>query len=251
MSSSHRLLLTWVSTPRHSNRLDKMAKELDPSGVQSRTFRMKRKRVKRWYAGPNIIWSVDGHAKVEFVGIEIYGCIDCFSRKIIWLYVGVSSHTEVSVVRQYLDVVQACGFSPELIRSDRGVETPMLAEAHYTIRCENDELRDRVRSSRLPFRSHAADGDGQLALTDCYLYGTSTRNLSIEEWWGQLLERQLHQWIVSGIRKILRFTMTNPALGLFQKNASLWRLLSTQLGRPNCCSGGVHAIVAQRDLFFC
>jgi hypothetical protein len=160
---------------------------------------MRRKRVKRWFAGPNIVWSVDGHAKVEFVGIEIYGCIDCFSRKIIWLYVGVSSRTEVSVVRQYLDVVQATGFTPEIIRSDRGVETPMLADAHFALRIENDPLRDRERSRRQPYRNHAADGEGQLGLTGCYYYGTSTRNLFIEEWWGQLLKAQLKDWIVSGI----------------------------------------------------
>jgi hypothetical protein len=145
------------------------------------------------------MWSMDGHSKLDFVGIEIYGCIDAYSRKIQWIYVGNSSHTEVSVVRQYLDHVKKVGFMPEILRTDRGSETPMLADAHYTLRVNNDHYRDKDRSCTLPYRNHGGDGNEGLLLEHCYYFGESTRNLAVESWWGQLIKSMLNPWLVSGI----------------------------------------------------
>ena len=40
---------------------------------------------------PDHLWSIDGHDKPRRWGIEIYGAIDAYSRRIIWLYVGISN----------------------------------------------------------------------------------------------------------------------------------------------------------------
>jgi hypothetical protein len=40
--------------------------------------------------------------KLAPYGIEIYAAIDAYSRYVVWIYVGVSGMTAVSVVRQYL-----------------------------------------------------------------------------------------------------------------------------------------------------
>ncbi|KAL4860412.1 hypothetical protein BDV12DRAFT_191720 [Aspergillus spectabilis] len=98
-------------------------------------------------------------------GIEIYGAIDAYSRYIIWIYVGISSRTAVSVLRQFLDTLEVTQQQPRFVRSDRGTETILLAEAQH-----------KLQQSLHP----------EILITDCYLYGTSTANQRIEAWWLQL-----------------------------------------------------------------
>jgi hypothetical protein len=59
---------------------------------------------------PNKMWYVDGYCKLDFVKIKIYGYVDAYSRKIIWVYVGVFAYTQISVVFQYLKIVGELGF---------------------------------------------------------------------------------------------------------------------------------------------
>ena len=57
---------------------------LDPVGCQLRTANRLHRR--RYYAkGPNYIWHFDGNDKLKPFGFCINGCIDGFSRHIIWL----------------------------------------------------------------------------------------------------------------------------------------------------------------------
>lgn len=60
---------------------------LDPKGVEMR----KRKRLRRRQyhnKGPNYLWHMDSYDKLKPYGICINGCIDGFSRQIIWLRAG-------------------------------------------------------------------------------------------------------------------------------------------------------------------
>ena len=60
---------------------------LDPTGVESR----KRKRLRRrqyFNKGPNYLWHMDSYDKLKPYGICINGCVDGFSRYIIWLHAG-------------------------------------------------------------------------------------------------------------------------------------------------------------------
>jgi hypothetical protein len=141
---------------------------------------------------------MDGHDKFRIAGIQIYGCVDAFSRKVIWIYVGHNSRTQVSVVHQYLKLLLRKRRVAEILRTDHGVETPMMADAHFAIRQDNDHLRDKARSLQIPFRNHAADVEGgrPLTLPDCFYYGPSTKNIAIETWWGRLLDHQLRPWRV-------------------------------------------------------
>jgi transposase InsO family protein len=115
---------------------------LDAYGVTSRTPGMRKKRQDNYVVpGPNWLWCLDGHDKLSRFGIEIYACIDAFSRKIIWFFVGSSNRTQVSVLRQYLNTIKAIGYCPNFLRSDRGRETPIMADAHYFLyytACFND-----------------------------------------------------------------------------------------------------------------
>jgi hypothetical protein len=49
--------------------------------------------------GPDYIWLIDGHDKLSLFGIDIYVCIDAYSRAIIWVYIGISNRTSHLVVQ--------------------------------------------------------------------------------------------------------------------------------------------------------
>ena len=57
---------------------------VDPQGVQ---WRQRRRLRRRQYIakGPNFLWHVEGNDKLKPFGVAIHGCIDGYSRQIIWL----------------------------------------------------------------------------------------------------------------------------------------------------------------------
>ncbi len=63
-----------------------LLKDMDPEGVNERTCK-KFKRRKYSAPEPNHIWHIDGYDKLKPYGFPIHGCIDGFSRYIIWLKV--------------------------------------------------------------------------------------------------------------------------------------------------------------------
>ena len=151
-------------------------KLLYPEGVERRKYDLQRHRGQYIVPGPNFIWSVDGYQKLAPVGIEVYAGIDAYSRYVVWIYVGISSRTAVSVLRQYLEIVKLSKKQPRFLRSDRGTETMIAAGAHWKlVQCT----------------------DASLSFCKCYMYGTSTSNQRIESWWVQLSKTQLTIWRVS------------------------------------------------------
>ena len=87
------------------DRLFDIVKRLDPLGVQRRLRR--NLRIHRGHfisPGPNFCWSIDAHCKLDHWGFEIYAGIDQYSRAVTWSYCGISSHTPVSVMAQYVRV---------------------------------------------------------------------------------------------------------------------------------------------------
>lgn len=145
--------------------LFKIYRELNPDAVARRRTAQQRRRREFIVPGPNFIWSIDGYDKLKRFGIEIYACIDAYSRYVLWVYVGQSNATSACVNRQFLDFLSVHGKQPQIIRSDRGGETPLLANSHYNLRCMSQP---------------------GLAFKDCYIYGTSVGNQRIEKWWETL-----------------------------------------------------------------
>ena len=66
------------------------------------------------------------------------------------------------------------------MKTDRGLETPILTDAYYSLRVENDRLRDRRISNIIFYRNYEVDGDGQLLLEYYYYFDINTRNLAVE-----------------------------------------------------------------------
>lgn len=123
--------------------------------------------------------SMDAHCKFEYWGIQIYGAIDVHSRHMQWLYVGITGRSAVSVLAQYTATLRHGGVAPLILRSDRGGETLLAADAHYMVRraaydAENESLQSRGLPT-LP----------ELTFSECYRYGTSKMNQRIEAWWNQ------------------------------------------------------------------
>jgi len=105
----------------------------DPDGDELRHRSTLRKCGQLIVKGPNRVWSIDGHVKLSHFGFEIYGCIDAYSRYIIWCYVGHSNRTEISVGKLYLETLSTTGGFPKLIRSDMGGELALLYASHLCL----------------------------------------------------------------------------------------------------------------------
>lgn len=91
-------------------RLRQMMCLLDPEGVQMRKKRRLRRRV---YSskGPNFCWhmDVDGNDKILPYGFAIHGCIDGFSRKVLWLEVCTTNKDSSVIAGYYLKAVKKYG----------------------------------------------------------------------------------------------------------------------------------------------
>jgi hypothetical protein len=151
---------------------------VDPEGVIRRWHELKAARGEFIVPGPNFVWSIDGYCKLRFMGIEIYAGIDGYSRFVPWHYCGISNDTAVSSLVQFLNVVEEEDTLPLHIRSDRGPETPMVADAQYLL-----HQAAAIRDNREPYE-----------FSDIYWFGTSTANQRIEAWWGQLAKGSLNKW---------------------------------------------------------
>jgi len=145
----------------------------DAEQVEFRRLTRLRKCGRYEVKGPNRVWSIDGHDKLSRFGFEIYGCIDAYSRYIIWCYCGHSTRAAVSVNKQCLEAVEKTGVFPKTIRSDMGWEVVLVCNSQLKLR--------RAEKPELPFQK-------------IYSFGTSTRNQRIEAWWNQLAGSQTETW---------------------------------------------------------
>jgi hypothetical protein len=158
---------------------------LDPEGVAQRQPGLRRPRLENYVtSGPNFLWCLDGHDKLAQYGIQIYAAVDAYSRKIIWFYCGNSNRTAISVVRQYFNAVKATGLCPRFIRTDKGTETFLLCDVHFSLFIEA-ELREELSDEHYQ----------SLRISDCYIYGPSTRNIRVEGLWYQQLVTTTITWL--------------------------------------------------------
>ena len=138
---------------------------------------------------PNIVASLC-YDKLKRWGINIYGAINAYSRRLIWVYTGITNRTQVSVATQFCKAVQFHNKFPRIIRSDRGAETSILADIQYDL-----AVTDMYDKSISPVNENGEALD-EWPLREFYVYGTSTKNIRIESWWGQLRRGQTGNWQV-------------------------------------------------------
>ena len=107
--------------------------KLDPRGIESRSKRRLRRR-----ACANHIWHIDGHDNLKTFGFSIHGCIDGFSRRLIWLEVGPTNKNPQVIGKYYLDAILQIGGVPQKMRSDDGTENSIVEALQILNFCDHN-----------------------------------------------------------------------------------------------------------------
>lgn len=138
---------------------------IDPVGVQTRTARRLRRRQ---YScnGPNAVWHCDGYDKVKPYGLCIHGCIDGFSRQLIWLQVYRTNNDPKIIGSYYMDAVEFTGGAPRVMRTDMGTENGLIEVLQTALVGDNS-----------------------------FRYGKSTANQRIECFWSFLRKQCMQFWM--------------------------------------------------------
>ena len=169
---------------------------IDPEGVD---LRRRRRLKRRKYAspGPNFLWHVDGWDKLAPFGFYIYGAIDGYSRRILWLEVGASNKNPRFIAWHYLEAVRQIGGVPRVIRSDKGTENVVMRDLQQLFRWNNED---------------------DLAGSKSFIQGKSSSNQRIESWWSKLREGGGGWWM--NFFKDIRdsgFNLDDPVISEFLK----------------------------------
>ena len=107
--------------------------------------------------GPNSLWLIDGHHSLIRWKFVVHGCIDGFSRRIIYLFAADNNY-DATVATMFRKAAQEFGW-PSRVRGDHGGENNDVAALMIAIRGEN-------RGS--------------------FIAGSSTRNQRIERLWREV-----------------------------------------------------------------
>ena len=101
-------------------------KDINPE--QSRNRRA-RKLERRIYTspGPNAVWHADGYDKLKPYGFPIHGCIDGFSRKVLWLRVCRSNNDHIIAAHFFLNALEEKKICPDLLKTDYSMEHGIIA----------------------------------------------------------------------------------------------------------------------------
>ncbi|KAK5646176.1 hypothetical protein RI129_004640 [Pyrocoelia pectoralis] len=146
---------------------------LDPVGVDTRQRRRLRRR-QYYNKGPNYIWHTDCYDKLKPFGICITGCIDGYSRYIVWLQAGTNTNNPNVIAYHFIQATLRFSGCPQTLRADMGTENSTIE------RIQND-LKNK--------------GTHSLSHLPSFLYGTSTTNQRIESWWSVLRKHFAQFWM--------------------------------------------------------
>ncbi|KAH3719823.1 hypothetical protein DPMN_062707 [Dreissena polymorpha] len=146
---------------------------LDPQGIQHRRRRRLRRR-QYSCPGPNFVWHIDSYDKLKPYGIAINGCIDGYSRCVIWLEAATTNSDPKIVANYFMDSVRKKGGCPKRVRTDLGTENVYIEQMQMFLR-----------------RDHGDEFSGERS----FLSGKSTYNQRIEWFWG-LLRREMGQYFM-------------------------------------------------------
>jgi transposase len=170
----HQRLQTDYGLVVRKDAVRRVLRVLDPEGVEARLRHRLRRRTYRG-KGPNRTWHIDGYDKLKPFGFCIHGCIDGYSRRIMWLEVGPSNNNPAIICQYFLDCVKQVNCTPQIIRSDKGTENTNIAAVQRFFR-----------------RAHHDEFAGNRS----FVYGKSVSNQRIEAWWS-FLRRECADWWIN------------------------------------------------------
>lgn len=150
-----------------------LLKILDPEGIANR-YGNKLRRRRYISPGPNFMWHLDGYDKLKQFGFAIHGCIDGFSRKIMWLEVATTNNDPAITAHYYLKTVKQLKFLPTVIRCDKGSENSLIGELQTCMR-----------------KIHTDKFAGEKS----FIQGKSVKNQRIESYWGRMRQHTVDFYI--------------------------------------------------------
>ena len=181
-----------IQVPRHL--VYNMMALVDPEGLEERNLQRKKKKDKKPFTSEGPLWvvSLDGHDKLcgyqnWTFPLGVYGCLDTFSRKMLFLFVCHSNSNPLVIGKRYLEHLCETETLPRYLRIDKGTETGKMATMHTY-------LMDQLNVMDDP--------------TDAIIYGPSTSN-KIERWWRDLHER-LEKFFKVQLTELLRAREYDP-----------------------------------------
>ena len=161
----HRILTSRYNLHVSSQTVMTSLLQLDPTGCATRRSRRFSRRI-YYCKGPNDTWHTDGWDKLKPFGISVHGCIDGFSRRVMWLVACSSNKDPATIARFYLDCIEDVGCFPRQLWSDAGTENVAVAAMQ-------SQLAQSPQSHR---------------------YVTSVRNQRVESWWSFFIKSRGHWW---------------------------------------------------------
>lgn len=160
-----------LSVGRHVVR--EVLKVMDPIGVSQRRRRRLERRTYRC-PGPNAAWHIDGYDKLAPYGFHVSGCIDGYSRRIMFLQVAATNHDPSVIANYYLSCVKQMKGCPRLVQTDCGTENVVLASIQGVF----------CRNASNPYSG-----------PNSHRYGSSPANQRIEAWWSHFRKNNSEWWI--------------------------------------------------------
>ena len=89
--------------------------------------------------GPDFFCYQDGYDKLKPFEFTIHGCINGYSRKIIWLEVASINKDPSVVAGCFLKAVKSIGELPVRICSDDGIENSLIEASQITIKSQHGD----------------------------------------------------------------------------------------------------------------
>ena len=126
--------------------IQELLQYLDPEGCELRRAHRLRRRTYH-NPGPNAVWHADGYDKLKPYGFPIHGCIDGWSRKVLWLVVTRSNNYPDNIESYFLDAVEQYGGCPIELDTDLGTENGRMAAIQAFFR-DDDHAHRFVSSPR-------------------------------------------------------------------------------------------------------
>ena len=107
----------------------------------------RKNRLTRWVysvKGPNHIWHLDGNDKLKRYVFCVSGCIDGFSRKLMWQKVARTNKNPDLIFSFFLDAIWENNLTPCVVRMDRGTENVHIASAQRLLRATHEDSLAKV-----------------------------------------------------------------------------------------------------------